>query len=243
MSNRNFTSRSMILALASVRFASVPDAEDAHGFALQSEQHAVIAEAEPERTSHVAVQRHDLPAAGVGEMEDALEDTHRGRLVQGTNIRLGFVEPFDPIRRHLLSDRDVFRFEPELGKNLFHRNSLAAALREPSLPITEAATVFFRDRLVIYRASSRIDHDFLQTTNSCNLTRCETVYEFVNLLFLMSDVRWHSWREPSVHSTAVDRIEDAEARWFLAAQQDSTSSPHSCPTRLKPDSTLNSLRR
>ena len=212
MSNRNFTSRSMILALASVRFASVPDAEDAHGFALQSEQHAVIAESKPKRTGHVAVERHDLSAASVGEMEDALEDTHRGSLIHGAHVGSGFVEPFNPVGRHLLVEGNVFRLEPEICENLFNRNALAAALREPSLPVMEAALVLLRDRFVICHMSSGIEHDFQQTANGCNLARRETIYQFVNLLLLVSGVRWHGGIEPSLHSTAVDRNEDAKAR-------------------------------
>lgn len=156
------------------------------------------------------MQRQHLP--GLSEMEDALEDAHGTRLVQRSDIGLGFVEPLNPIRQHLLAEGNVFRLEPELSKDFFHRNALAVALGEPGLAVADPASVFLGHRLVICRlvgdrAGHRIEHRFEQTANRRNLPRGKPVYEFVNLLLLVSAVRWHGGIDPCVNSTAVNRNE------------------------------------
>jgi hypothetical protein len=40
---------------SAIRLAAMTDTEDAHGIVLEREQHAVVAETEPERTGHIAV--------------------------------------------------------------------------------------------------------------------------------------------------------------------------------------------
>src|SRR5580698_7345120 len=89
--------------MSAVGFGAMTDAENAHGAVLQGEQDTVITEAEPERAGQVAVQRVDVAGTGAGEMENAFKNTHGSGAVEGTNVGLGFVEPLDPIRRHLRS--------------------------------------------------------------------------------------------------------------------------------------------
>jgi hypothetical protein len=76
--------------------------EDVHGIVLHREQDAIVSEAEPERTSHVTVKRRDSPATRARKMKNALEDTHGGGLIQGAYVAPCFIEPLNPIRRHLL---------------------------------------------------------------------------------------------------------------------------------------------
>lgn len=159
----------------------MPDAEDPYAIAFEREQHAVIAEAQPERTGHVTVERHDLPATRPGEMEEALEDAHSCGLVQSPNVRLGFLKPFNPIRRHLLVQRNVFRLKPELGENLFHRNALTPALCEPFLSVKNPAPVLRCYGLIIGRRAGDcarywVEHRFQQTANRRNLAWSEPVY-------------------------------------------------------------------
>src|SRR5262249_53371597 len=105
----------------------MPDTEDPHGVAFQIEQYAIVAKPQPEGTGHIAMKGLDLPAAGPREMENAFENAHGGRLIQRTNVGPGFVLSVNPMRRHLLLERKVFRLEPEVGQDLFHRNAFAAA--------------------------------------------------------------------------------------------------------------------
>lgn len=72
----------------------MPNPEDENGIVSQREQDAVVAEAQPERTSQVAVERHDLPAARARKMENALEDAHGCGFVQSSHVGSGFIEPF-----------------------------------------------------------------------------------------------------------------------------------------------------
>lgn len=79
------------------------NAEDVHRIVLQHEQNSVVAEAQPERTSHVAAKRHDPPATRARKMENALKDAHGGDFIQRANVSPGFIEPLNLIRRHLLA--------------------------------------------------------------------------------------------------------------------------------------------
>jgi hypothetical protein len=76
------------------------DTEDAHGIFFEGEWHTVVAEPEPERTGHVAVERGHAARAGLGETENAFEQAHGRGVVQRADVGLGFVEPLDAVRRH-----------------------------------------------------------------------------------------------------------------------------------------------
>ena len=80
----------------------MPDAEDAHSIVVEGEQHAVVAQTEPEGAGHIAVESIHVAAAGACKAENALEDAHSCRLVQATDVGLGFVEPVNPVGRHYL---------------------------------------------------------------------------------------------------------------------------------------------
>jgi len=179
-----------------VSIAAMPNTKDAHRIVPQCEQHSVITKPQPEGTSHVAVKRHNLSTTRARKMQDTFEDAHRRSLIQSANVPPGFVEPLNPVPRHLFfwSGGKILWLESKLSQDLLHRNTFAAMLREPGLTLVKAAPIFIRYRFVISR-----NHGFEETANSDNLARGKTVDQFVNLLFLLSDVAWHT---ASVHSTA-----------------------------------------
>ena len=69
---------------------------------------------------------------------------------RGSEVRLGFVRPLDPVGRHLLAGGNVSWLEPELGEDFFHRNAIPAAPREPGLAVMETAAVLLGDSLVVH---------------------------------------------------------------------------------------------
>jgi hypothetical protein len=79
------------------------DAEHAHSVVQESTQDAVVADAEAKRSSEFPLERDDIAVAGTGEAENAFEDAHRRELIQGADICLGLIEPFNPLRRHYLA--------------------------------------------------------------------------------------------------------------------------------------------
>jgi hypothetical protein len=76
------------------------------------------------------------------------------------------------------------------------RNAFAAVLLEPVLRLSHSPLFFFGFGFVVRGricecAGYRIEHNFKETANGCDLARCEPVDEFVNLLLFVSGVRWH----------------------------------------------------
>jgi hypothetical protein len=102
------------------------------------------------------LKRDNIASASPGEAEDVLENPHCRVPVQRSHIRVRFVEPLNPIRRHLLvilgGRRKIFRPQPKLRKDLFHRNALAIVLLEPSWPCGDALSIFLGYRLIIDRS-------------------------------------------------------------------------------------------
>ena len=73
----------------------------------------------------------NTPRSSASEMKDSLEDSHCDRTIQRSHVRPGFIEPLDPVRRHLLRSGNVFRRKSELRQDVFHRNALAAPCGKP----------------------------------------------------------------------------------------------------------------
>ena len=71
-------------------------------------------------------------------------------------------------RAALLVEREVFRFQAELGQDVLHGNALAAALREPGLAFPKAAAVVAGNWFVFV-----MDHDFKQLDDGGELLRSE----------------------------------------------------------------------
>jgi hypothetical protein len=130
------------------------DAKDAHGVVFESEQDTVITEAQPERSSHVAVQRIHITGASASEAENPFKQAHGGSLIHGANVGPGFIEPLDPVWRHLLVELKILGLQPELGEHCLHRNTLAA-LRKPSLPVVKALAVLLGYRFIVGRRGSQ----------------------------------------------------------------------------------------
>jgi hypothetical protein len=88
------------------------DAKDAHGIVFESEQDAIISEAEPERSGHIAAQRIHIAGASSGEAENPFKQAHGGGLIHRANIDLGFIEPLDRVRWHLLVEVKILGLQP-----------------------------------------------------------------------------------------------------------------------------------
>lgn len=66
---------------------------------MKGEQDATVADAKPGSAGHIAVKRGDVAGAGAGEMEHGVEHAHGCGAVQGADVVLGFIEPFDVVGR------------------------------------------------------------------------------------------------------------------------------------------------
>ena len=134
-------------------------AEDAHSFIFESEQDTEISEPEPECSCHIAVQRIHVAGASAGEAENPFKQAHGGSLIQ----------PFDPVRWHLLVEVKILGLQPELGEHFPHRNTLAV-LRKAGLPVVKALAVLLCYGFIIGRrggqgASDGIKQHELQEAN------------------------------------------------------------------------------
>jgi len=94
------------------------------------------------------------------------KDAHSCRPVQGADVGRGFIEPLNPVRRHLLVEGKILGLETELGQNVLHWNALAA-MRKPSLTVVKAAAVLVGHRFIVWRrrghgAGDRIEQHKLQ---------------------------------------------------------------------------------
>ena len=100
------------------------DAKDAHGVVFKSEQDTVITEPEPKGSGQIGVQCIHIAGASAGKAENPFKQAHGGSLVHRANVGLGFIEPLDPARWHLLVEVKILGLQPELGEHLLHRNTL-----------------------------------------------------------------------------------------------------------------------
>jgi len=83
----------------------------------------------------------------------------------------------------LLAEREIFERQAEIGKNLFHRNALAAALGEPNLSLANTATVLVGDRFIVDGCGGgSVQHGFQQTSDSRKLRRRQALNQFVDVL-------------------------------------------------------------
>src|ERR1017187_4265604 len=84
--------------------------------------------------------------------------------------------------------REVFRFKIELGKNVLHRNSLAAALSKPSLAVAKTPAVLLGHGFIVRRsrrhgASDRIEqHELQEPDRGCDLRIRQLFDELVRVL-------------------------------------------------------------
>jgi hypothetical protein len=133
---------------SAVGFGTVTDTKDAHGAVFESEQYAVVAEPQPKGASHIGVQRIHIARTGAGEAGNPFKEPHSRGLVQSADVSLGFIEPLNPVRWHLLVERKILGFEPELGQNVLHRNAFVA-LFKPGLPVAKALSILLSDGFIV----------------------------------------------------------------------------------------------
>jgi hypothetical protein len=119
------------------------------GVVFEGKQNVVVAQAEPKRTGHFAVESIHIARVRSSETENPFKELHRSGLIQRANISLGLVEPLNPVRRHLPVEGKILGFKPELSQDVLHRNAVAASLCEPSLPAVKASFVLLSDWFII----------------------------------------------------------------------------------------------
>jgi hypothetical protein len=140
------------------------------------------------------MQRHDIPVAGTGETENALEDAHSSGLVQPANVGLGFVELLNPVGRHYVafsgkrsrssSLRPISERTSSMGMPLPPRwanQALPSRKRRWSSAVTGSSSA---GALTIARETGFQQHELKQADDGGNLLWPQALDQFVRLLFL-----------------------------------------------------------
>ena len=109
--------------------------EDAHGVILQPEEDSEVAYAEAKRSGHISVQMIHGAGASLRVMQYALEDFHRGSLINCADIFRGVCQPHNRVRRHYF----------ERGKSLTLRPS-SARTSSIGVPFSPAAKLAWASR-------------------------------------------------------------------------------------------------
>jgi hypothetical protein len=72
----------------------------------------------------------------------------------------------------------------------------------------------------------RVQHNFPQTANGCNLTGCKPLDKFVNLLLFVRRVRW---REGEIRTFILPAVENAETKPIRQFSVDAFAGAHAEP--------------
>lgn len=76
----------MVLLRLSVSFGAVANAENPHAVVFEGKQDAIVSQAKPECSGHIAMRRVDIARAGASETKNAFEQVHRRCAIDGANV-------------------------------------------------------------------------------------------------------------------------------------------------------------